>query len=371
MKKLLTSVALAAATVASFAQNVTISGQMDAGMSSLRAQDGTASKDEILGNGASTSFIAFEATEDLGGGLKAGMKGVNLISATSGLTSNGSTAYSTSNFFNDEIWVGLSGSFGGIKLGSPHAGMYETNGKATPYGTALGGGYSSSGINRLLGSTTTLGVNQFVGGVAANGRVIRSEKSVRYDTPVISGFSGSLTKAFQNDQSSTATSNSNDFTDATINYTNGPLNVAYSAVRVAAGDVAAQGNNAASALIAGSSVDYRYLAANYKIANNLTVYYGQTTGQTAGLSNNRDIGSQSVAVKYGVTPAVDLMASIVAVKDNSASSAKDQSLKSVSAHYNFSKRTSAYATVQDYDTDMSSDTAGQVTQYIVGLRHKF
>jgi len=371
MKKIFAILALAV-TSAAFAQsNVTISGNIDSGVSRINSQDNTADKQELLGNGSSTSIIAIQGTEDLGNGLKASFKGQHLFNATSGQTGNSTTAYSTNNFFNDEIWVGLeSTSYGKLKLGAPSAGLYETNSKSQPFGTALGGGYSSTGINRLLGSTTTLGVSQFVGGATANGRVIRSEKSVRYDTPEFKGFSGSITHAFQNDNSTTATSNSNGFTDATVNYTRGPLNVAYSQAKVEAGANAAQGNNAASALIANSEVKYQFLAANYTIGNT-TLYYGQTAGRTTGLAADKEVKSQNIAIKYALTPSVDLLGNLVKVDDKSISSPKDQDLKAISAIYKFSKRTSTYATYQKYDTDKSSGAAGEVKQYMVGLRHQF
>lgn len=372
MKKIFAILALAV-TSAAFAQpKVTISGNIDSGVSRINSQDNTADKQELLGNGSSTSLIAIQGTEDLGNGLKAAFKGQHLFSATSGQTGNGTTASSTNNFFNDEIWVGLeSKQYGAVKLGAPSAGLYETIAtKSSPFGTALGGGYSSTGINRLLGSTTTLGVNQFVGGAAANGRVIRSEKAVRYDTPVFYGFSGNFTSALQNDNSTTATSNSNRFTDATVNYRKGPFNAAYSQAKVEAGANAAQGNNAASALIANSEVKYQALAANYTVGD-ATVYYGQTTGRTAGLASDKEVKSQNIAVKYAVTPRVDVLANYVEVKDQSASSAKDQDLRAISAIYKFSAHTSTYATYQKYDTDKSSATAGAVTQYMVGLRHRF
>lgn len=371
MKKIFAILALAV-TSAAFAQsNVTITGNIDAGFSNLNSQDATANKSEILGNGSSTSLIAVQGTEDLGNGLKAAFKGQHLFSAVSGQTGNGTTAYSTNNFFNDEIWVGLeSATYGSVKLGAPNAGMFETNSKAHPFGTALGGGYSSTGINRLLGQTATLGVNQFVNGATSNGRVIRSEKSIRYDTPVVYGFSGNFTKSFENDNSTTATSNSFGFTDATVNYSKGPLNVAYSQAQAEAGANAAQGNNAASALIAGSSVKYQFLAANYTVGN-ATVYGGRTIGRTNGLASDKEVKSYNVAVKYAVTPMVDVLANYVKVDDRAATGAKDQELSAISAIYKFSKRTSTYATYQKYDTDKSSTSAGRVNQTIVGLRHQF
>ena len=371
MKKIFAILALAASSVAFAQSNVSITGNIDTGLASTNAQDNTADKKEIITNGSSTSAIKFAITEDLGKGLSVGFLGAHNLNQVSGQTGNASVAYSQNNFFNDEVWVNLaSKTFGGIKLGAPSAGMLETNAQAQPFGTAFGGGYNSAGINRLLGQTTTLGVNQYVGGASANGRVVRSERSARYDSPAFYGLSVNVTKAAQNDNSTTATSNSNDFADMTVNYSKGPLNVAYSNAKAEAGANVAQGNAASGALTAGASVKYQYLAANYTVGP-ATVYYGQTTGKTAGLSSNKDVESRNVAVKYAVNGNVDLLANMVKVTDNAATGAKDQDLRAVSAIYKLSKRTSTYATYQKYDTDKSSNSAGEVAQYIVGLRHQF
>jgi predicted porin len=371
MKKIFAILALALTSVAFAQSNVSITGNIDTGFASTQAQDNTADKKEIMINGSSTSAIKFAITEDLGNGVNVGFLGAHNLNQVSGQTGNAAVAYSQNNFFNDEVWVNLaSKTFGGIKLGAPNAGMLETNAQAQPFGTAFGGGYNSAGINRLLGQTTTLGVNQYLGGASANGRVVRSERSARYDTPAFYGFSANLTKAAMNDSSSTATSNSNGFTDATVNYSNGPLNVAYSNTRVEAGANVAQGNAASGALTAGANVKYQFLAANYTVGP-ATVYYGQTTGKTEGLTSNKDVESRNVALKYALNSSVDLLGNLVKVTDNAATSAKNQDLQAISAIYKFSKRTNTYATYQIYDTDKSSGSTGKVTQYIVGLRHQF
>lgn len=364
---------LALAATASIAQpTVTISGNFDAGFSSLNSQDNTADKREILSNGASTSSIVFAGSENLGNGLTVAFKGSHLINPVSGQTGNSTTAYSNNNFFNDETWVGVeSKKFGSVKLGTPNTGLHDTNFKAQPFGTAFGSAYGATGINRLLGQTTTLGVSQFVGGANANGRLTRVEKSIRYDTPEYNGFSANYVFAAQNDNSTTATSNSNGFNNATVNYSKGALNAAYSYARVSAGANAAQGNNAVGALTANADMTYQMLAANYTMGA-ATVYGGVTTGKTQGLAgSDKDVRSKNIAVKYAVTPAVDVLANYVKVDDRAATGAKDQDSKAVSAIYKFSKRTGTYATYQQYDTDKSSSTVGKVSQYVVGLRHQF
>ncbi len=385
MKKTLVAIAALAATGA-FAQ-VTITGNFDAGYSSLNAKTDTSDKKEIIANGSSTSLIKFAGTEDLGGGLKAEFVGVQLINPISGQTGNTNTdvtstpqnklGYNNSNWFNDEIWVGVSGGFGAVKLGAPNAGMHETNSKSQPFGTALGGGWSSSGINRLgLGGATgaVYGVNQFLGGASANGRVVRAEKSVRYDTPTFNGFNANIVYAAKNANQTDAekvASNSNGFTNYTLNYSNGPLNLAYSVAEVKAGAYVAAGNNDTGSLTANDSVKYTFAAANYTVGA-VTVYGGLTTGKSTGLSTDFEVKSSNVAVKYAVSPTVDVLANTVKVSDKVTATAKDQSLMGLSAIYKFSKRTSAYATYQKYDTDKSSATkANEATQTIVGLRHQF
>ena len=371
MKKIFAILALAA-SFAAFAQStMSITGNIDTGFASTNSQDNTADKNELMINGTSTSMIRFAITEEINNDLSVGFFGAHNLNQVSGNTGNASVAYVQGNLFNDEVWLNVSSkTYGGIKLGAPNAGMLDTNAKATPFGTSFGGGYNSAGPNRLLGQTTTLGVNQYLGGVSANGRVVRAERSARYDTPVFYGFSANLTKSAGNDNSATATSNSNEFTDATINYNNGPMNVAYSNAKIQAGAIAAQGNAAASALIAGSSATYQYLAANYTVGP-ATVYYGQTTGKTKGLTSNQDVESRNVALKYALNASVDLQGNILKVSDNATSGGKNQDLQAISAIYKFSKRTNTYATYQIYDTDKSSGSTGKVTQYIVGLRHQF
>ncbi len=375
MKKSLVALAALAATSAFAQSSVSITGLIDAGYKSVTAQDATASSKNIGGNNAATSQIVFQVTEDLGGGLKALFKGQQNFNAVSGQTLNGSVPYRADNFFNDEIFVGLEGGFGKVRLGTPASAQLETNGKIQPFGTAMGGGYSSSAINRFGATTTTLGVNQFLGGASAAGRVIRHEKSARYDTPVMNGFAASYATAFQNDNKTTAgdTGNNNGYTDMGLTYSQGPLNLAYAATTVKAGSVAAAGaasgvTAAASALTANAEVKYTMLGGNYTMGA-ITVYYGATTGKSTGLTTNIDVSSSNIAAKYALTPMVDLMINSVKV-DDKVSAAKDQKLTGLGADYKFSKNTSAYLRYEDYNTDKSATNKG-VKATAVGLVVKF
>jgi predicted porin len=395
-------VALAAlAATASFAQStVTIGGIFDAGYKNTSAQDATASKKEFTGNNTATSQIFFTGSEDLGGGLKGEFKGVALINTVSGQTGNGSTPFSTNqNVLNDEIWVGASGGFGSVKIGAPNSAMLETNGKVQPFGTAMAGGYQSVGINRLGAGVSGYGVNQFVGGGSANGRVVRNEKTLRYDTPVFNGFSASLAYAAKNANklSNNSTSNSNGYTDFGLNYSNGPLNLAYANTKIEAGAYSAAGNitgigftgtavttaqattgfttayapagtNAytqAAALAPNASVRYQMFGGNYTLGA-ATLYAGFTTGKGTGVT--MDVKSWNAAVKYALNANVDLMANYVKVDDKL--SAADQKLTGLGVDYKFSKRTAAYVRYEDYNTNTSAANAG-VKNTAVGIRHTF
>jgi len=373
MKKSLVALATLAATSA-FAQ-VSITGIFDAGYKSVSAQDGTASSKNMVGNNASTSTVIISGTEDLGGGLKARFLGKQNFNAVSGQTGNGSTPYRADNFFNDEIWTGIEGGFGAIKLGAPNSAMLETNGKIQPFGTAMSGGYSSSSINRLGGTTATLGVNQFLGGASAAGRVIRHEKVARYDTPVMNGFAASYAVAFENANKATdgSTSNTNGYTDIGLTYSQGPLNLAYAATTMKAGAYAAAGaatgvTGTTSGLTANSEVKYTMLGGNYTMGA-ITVYYGATTGKSSGLTTNINVSSSNVAIKYAMSPTVDLAFNTVRV-DDKVSEAKDQKLNGLGADYKFSKNTSAYLRWEDYNTDKSAANKG-VKATALGLRVNF
>jgi len=377
MKKTVMAVAIAAmGTTATFAQNVTISGNLDAGFSNLNAKTNSADKQELISNGSSTSVFRLSVSEDLGGGLRAGFVGVHLLNMTSGQTGNASTPYQTKQLFDDEISLSLSGNFGRLQVGAPNSGMLETNGQAQPFGTALGGGYSSSGINRLGGAAgVSYGVNQFVGGGAANGRVVRHEKSIRYDTPRINGLSGNIVFSPGNDNSTTVTSNTNQFMNYTLNFNQGPLNIAYSVAEAKAGSQQAAGAassasvTATNALTTDDKVKYTFAAANYTMGP-VTVYAGLTTGKSTGLATNFEAKSSNVAAKYALTGSTDLLVNFTKVSDRVGS--QDAKLLGLSAIYKVSKRTSAYLTYQDYNTDRSvGQDASAAQQTIVGMRHSF
>jgi predicted porin len=131
MKKQLIAAAVASAfAMPAVAQNVTISGYFEASMASTNyntaaAADQTAADQGILGS----SRWAINAAEDLGGGLKAGLRlesslGVsNTIAGTSGSSGDGPDV-----LFNRGAELNLSGAFGMVRIGKfDHQGGENTD----------------------------------------------------------------------------------------------------------------------------------------------------------------------------------------------------------------------------------------------------
>jgi predicted porin len=122
MKKTLIALAVLAASGASFAQ-VTITGNLTMG---YQADHRGVSKTDASGLGMDTAEIYFNASEDLGGGMKAtaklGFDGVTRASANGG----------------DAI-LGLSGGFGTLTLGTTKGADYLSGGVAKVGGTGMDG----------------------------------------------------------------------------------------------------------------------------------------------------------------------------------------------------------------------------------------
>jgi predicted porin len=397
MKKSLVALAALAATSVFAQSSVTISGNVDAGYrmrGSTSAAGDTFNRVQV--NNSSTTALIFRGTEDLGGGMRANFLAEINWNPTQSQTTNGTAGaqYYPGTPFNGEQFLGLQGGFGNLRIGTPNSNMLETNGVATPFGTAIGGGYMNTGVNRL-GSAAIggLGVNQYVNGLEAAGRVIRYERAVRYDTPVFNGFSGSYLFVAKNGRNTTAATgfseNQNGVTEMAVKYNKGPVNVSYAQTEIKAGANAASagpivntgtgvfnqvaGGTGAGAdqvgLGANQSVKYTFLAANYKLGD-VTVYGGATTGKTGGGLNIMDAASKNAAVRYQVNGNLAVMAQTLRVDDKTSTN-RDAKSTGLGADYSLSKRTTAYYRYEKADTRLDSATLGAFTTQAVGFRHTF
>ena len=148
MKKTLVALAALAAT-ASFAQSsVTISGQLDAGISATSSVAGV-SNTNLSGGLYGANRLRFVGVEDMGGGMKANF----LLEMQPGL--NGGT--SGNGLFNRGAWLGLSGaSWGDLRFGrqgTTTIGVVCTIDQSGCYGGFFGGGILFSGSGSIANNT--------------------------------------------------------------------------------------------------------------------------------------------------------------------------------------------------------------------------
>ncbi len=372
-KSLIALAALTAIAGAAQAQSsVTISGLIDVGYKVTDSDVNASDKSELASNNTGTSAVIFKGVEDLGGGMKASFLFELDPNPVQSSTLNGtatSTAF-TGTPFNGEQYVGLSGGFGDLKLGTPNAAGLVAGTTAQPFGTALGGGFSG-GFGRL-GTSAVLGINQYVGGPVSAGRIIRHEKTMKYTTPNFSGFTASLEYANGNDASTTASSNTNQYSALSAAYNNGPLNAIYVYTKVKAGAVAAAGSTtaigtaaAAGALAANQDIVYNQLSANYAFGA-FTVYGGLSTSKASD-ATLEDSKSWNLAGKFAVSPTIDLMANYLA-RDSALAANNDAKLLGLGVDYKFSKRTTAYVRYERIDNDVVNTDQNI---WAFGLKHTF
>lgn len=329
---------------AAFAQsNVVISGLLDAGVVMAKT-DGLNRSTNAGYNNTATSFLGFRATEDLGGGMKAGLymetdaRGVNVNAA---------------NTLNDfQRYVFINGGFGEISLGQRTNFSTTTLTTAQPFGTSMGGGWGG-GFTR-----TTGGGFEATGAYNATGRDVRAEGSARYDSPNFNGLTFGVTWKPENDGAA-ETAPSNGHLNLGLNYAAGPMKVSYAHTKI---------TNAALPAY-DSSIKHNLLGANYTMGA-ATIYAGYSTSKgdraASGDTNSR---SWNLALKYAVTGNIDLMGNYL--KDDGKTAADvDRKLLGLGADYKFSKRTAAYFRYQkaDPNTNVGSNTT---TTYAMGMRHSF
>jgi predicted porin len=349
----LTALATLAATTGAFAQStVTLSGVLDYSFANqtgtIAGVKGTTVSTNI--GTSATSVINIIAVEDLGGGMKA--------TAKYGLDPRSIANDNTTSLARDEVFVGLSGGFGNIRLGSPNSLTLATFLGASPLGTGIGSGYSPLEFGLTAGP--------------------RYNRSVRYDSPSFSGLTLSAIYAPGNDEATTASAAANGIpnarptTELGAAYANGPLNVnlayrtsdatsnAASAfeTRAANGQVWLPGGaNAASAL---AKSTWTTLSANYKFGNT-TVYAGWNDGKTnAGAVTE----GYRVAAKHDIG-AISLIGSYAAQK----TAGVESTFAGLRADYALSKRTVAYVGTDSYDNGAASANTRKITS--VGVRHAF
>lgn len=189
--------ALCCAGIASAQSSVTVYGIVDAAVVYTTNQTATGdSKTSLDAGQLATSRWGFKGTEDLGGGLKANFM---LESTLANDTGAGGSSFGggfkqagdTASFFDREATVGLSGGFGSVNAGRQNMLGVNSIGLADPMGLAHAGTnpnvvYSALNSGALFGGYGTNG----------GGTELRQNNSIKYVSPVMSGFIGAAMYGF-------------------------------------------------------------------------------------------------------------------------------------------------------------------------------
>jgi predicted porin len=160
MKKSLIALAVLAASGAAMAQSsVTIFGIVDAAYT--KGSGSTSNKQQLTNSGYNSSRLGFRGVEDLGGGMKASFHIEGALANDNG-NSSGLT-------FQRRSTVSLEGGMGEIRLGRDYTPQFWNQTVYDAFGT--NGVGSSRALNGYGGSTA-----------------VRSDNTIAYFTPSISGF---------------------------------------------------------------------------------------------------------------------------------------------------------------------------------------
>lgn len=323
-----------------------------------------------------TSRFGFKGTEDLGGGLKAnfnlegtlfndtGVQGVGFgpapaVGATPA-TSFTQTGSSTSLF--DRIsTVGLSGNFGSVNFGRQNMLGVDSVGLADPLSLA----HAPTNPNVLYSAMNSGGL---FGGFGTNngGTALRQNNSVKYLTPMVSGFGAAAMYGFGEKTGDTSASS---YAGLSAYFTDGSSGAAFAYAKLK------DTTGTADLTLMGGGAKYKMDAITFKV----TYVHNEVDG---GTYNNRKIAVIGAGVDFALSPTTTLTGAYYDTKLSGQGSGKADQYIAL-AKYAFSKRTTAYASLTYvkagssgvFDQAMSSGLVGgtndTATRTTVGVLHSF
>jgi len=314
MKKHLIAAAVAAAVAApAMAQNVTVSGALDASV--VAVQKANAAGNNVSGfvdSAIVSSVWGLKGSEDLGGGLRAifDLQG-DIQTNNGGMNQNG--------IFRRQANVGVAGGFGEVALGVKTNPIIATNAALMP----------------VSGNSVSTVTSQ-----ALNYADFFTRNAVTYTSPNMSGLQVQLQYGFDNTASATATGGR--MYAASAAYTTGPLTV-----RAAMQDRSQNGSTSSSNT--GFEKTGSVFGASYKL--------GDVTLAAAGIKNEFNTALNGAKTKVdGTQVGIGYQASAAWLLGASYTQAESSNLTNVQARYSLSKRTTAYVQYGRAD----NDAAGKV-----------
>lgn len=352
-KKLIVSALLAGASQLAAAQtSVTIYGMLDAAV--VRESGGTAgSMTKITSGTTGGSRLGFKGTEDLGNGLKALFLLENGFQVDTGVAGQGGL------LFGRQIYVGLQGGFGTVLVGRQYTPHYLVQVFADPFGSGWVGD-----TKNLLGTSG----NSFS----------RMDNTVKYQSPVVSGFSAELVAAPGEVSNSSASGRQ---LGGSFAFANGPL-------QLRAG-YHNRNNNTATVTGTANAKNYTLAAVydfgkfklhglydwNYGLNSSVLRNTANPYGRPAIASTDSRDAMVGVSVPVG---AGALLASYI-YKDDRTGLNQDAAQIALGYRYSLSKRTDfniAYAKIDNrrgasYTVGSAIESGTGDRSAMVGLRHAF
>lgn len=341
MKKSLIALAvLAAAGAASAQSSVTLYGVVDASIGNIKdTLSATATKITDRQNTVDSSSMrnsrwGVKGSEDLGNGLKANfvleqgfMTDTGAVSATKG---HGGTT----DGFNREANVGVSGNFGAVKLGRVYSAYDDA--RALTNNTA---DHNFAATRDVWNTTGSKDYN------------IRFDNAVRFDSAVYNGFSGAVAYGFGENKETGK--DANNIFALHVKYVNGPLAVAY-----------AHQNEKQQTV---DSNKFNLIGASYDFGvAKLTGSYNKVKAAASVEDSEYQIG-----VSAPVGPVI-LYAGYAHAKSEKAGDDSKSHGYDLLAVYPLSKRTDLYGGYKSVtDKDSKGDKEGEKKQFAVGVRHAF
>ncbi|GAB3551967.1 porin [Noviherbaspirillum agri] len=346
MKKSLLALAVLGsfAGVAAAQTSVSIYGVVDAG---VRYEKGIVADDatwKLQSGQQSSSRVGFKGTEDLGGGLSAS------FTLENGFNVDDGTFSTTNTLFNRQAWVGLNGGFGSVKLGRQQTPLYNALLAVDPFSINLAGN-----AQRIFGY-----------GLYAADPLSRTDNTVNYTTPSLSGFTGQVAYTFGEQPGDSSTRRN---TALGLSYVNGPINVQFAFHK--ANDAALTGAPAATF---GAAADLRtaFIGATFDFGvAKAHAAFAESKAEAAAELDNRNY-------MIGVSAPVGAGTVMASYNRNDVRDIDDGVTNQYAVGYShpLSKRTNLYTsfgyTKNDDNVRLNAFANGESSRlFNVGVRHTF
>lgn len=323
-KSLIAMAALAAAGVASAQSTSTLSGTLDFGLQKTASGSPLGASNSRNG----TTQITWSGSEDLGGGLKANFKVSTAFDATFSDAAGGVNAPTNQILGNNDMYVGLAGGFGEVRLGRTF----------------------NPGFALALTANGTKGVSGYASRAATIDNIgVYVSNQVLYLSPSMSGLQLQMSYA------PAEVAGSKNHSGIGLSYTAGPL-VANLAV--------ANATNGSGGGVTAKNFTLLAAAYDFKVARVFFTY--QDDGNAASsasdsayvVSVSAPVGAHTAYAQYGIAE---------------AATGSDARILTAGFKYNMSKRTLAYVNIGNRNSAAAGFNAAQTkgTGYNVGLQHNF